>query len=181
MSVHFDLVWLTSDGVAESTIFFAVLDQSAPVEVSLQQISFSKDHDQGAAWINRKKNIDFEIDSSHRYGLLNWLGQFIYRARDIATFVRFGHATMPSFRRISIFIRLLSVRTVEIRMIFFSSPWNSSTLPTIIGYFSWANNFRSVVTCKWYGVMTPMSSLANLSSSNAGMNCIICNRHEKYW
>lgn len=49
MSVLFDLVRLTSDGVAESTIFFAILDQCAPVEVSLQQIRFSKDHDQGAA------------------------------------------------------------------------------------------------------------------------------------
>lgn len=65
---------------------------------------------------------------------------FAYRARDKAVFSRFGQ-----FMNLSA-TSLPDVFTAEKRMTFFSSPWNSSTVPTATFLMPFSS-FRKDITC----------------------------------
>lgn len=78
------------------------------------------------------------------------------RARDIATFIRFGHCKKPNPNFVSDEMNLLHVRTVDTKIILFSCPWNSSTVPTLTPDSpdspNLVNRFLIIFTCCEYGV-----------------------------
>lgn len=104
--------------------------------------------------------------------VINCLTHFLStnRAREIAVFSRFGQKMNFSA------VGSPAVLTADMSMIFFSSPWNSSTVPAAIffhSFFLCDRSFLIAFTCAKYGEMIPISSTATFLSINFLTNCMI--------
>lgn len=90
--------------------------------------------------------------------LMKFSNMHRYLARDATTFIRLAHLIKPNRRSASIWASAANVRTVDTKMIFRSSPWNSSTVPIFTTFkSSEANMAFSRFTCNAYGVTIPIS------------------------
>lgn len=95
---------------------------------------------------------------------LNWT----HRAREMAVLRRFGQNM--NWRLFSI----PNVLTAEMRITFLSSPWNSSTVPTVTFFiFKLCSSFLMSFTCAKYGEMIPISSGATFLCVNFGKKFFI--------
>lgn len=65
-------------------------------------------------------------------------------------------------------------------MTIFSSPWNSSTVPTRTFLIDFRLFFKAI-TCAWYGVMTPMSSCWILCESIFATNDLIWGKKSVFY
>lgn len=92
---------------------------------------------------------------------------YTHRAREIAVFNRLGQKMNCKA------LSRPEVLTAEIRMTIFSSPWNSSTVPTVT-FLNFFNPLLIVLTCAKYGEMIPISSGATFCWINLDRKRKIC-------
>lgn len=88
-----------------------------------------------------------------------------YLARDVATLIRLEHWINPKRRIESVCASAVAVRTVDSKITWRSSPWNSSIVPIFTELYS-PNRFFIKLACSAYGVTTPIkfSGIPMLSS-----------------